>query len=107
MMSNGCCGKLSLLITLSSMRLDLFLKASRLCPRRTVAQKICDAGRVSINGRPAKSAHVVKTGDEISLQTRNKLIVVRVTSVPVDRQTSRGDAKMLYEILSEIQVGDD
>ena len=89
------------------MRLDLFLKASRLCPRRTVAQKICDAGRVLINGNPAKSAHVVRTGDEISLQTRDKLRVVRVTAVPEERQTSRRDAKSLYEIVSETPLEDD
>ena len=88
------------------MRLDLFLKASRLCPRRTVAQKICDAGRVSINGKPAKSAHVVRSGDEISLQIRNKLTVVRVTEVPEERQTSRRDAKSLYETLSETHLED-
>jgi ribosomal 50S subunit-recycling heat shock protein len=89
------------------MRLDLFLKASRLCPRRTVAQKICDAGRVLINGKPAKSAHVVRTGDEISLQTRDKLIVLRVSLVPDERQTSRRDAKGLYEIISETRSEDD
>lgn len=89
------------------MRLDFFLKASRLCPRRTVAQKICDAGRVSINGKPAKSAHVVRTGDEISLQTRDKLIVVRVSLVPDEPQTSRRDAKGLYEIISETRLEDD
>lgn len=88
------------------MRLDLFLKASRLCPRRTVAQKICDAGRVLINGKPAKSAHVVRRGDEVSLQTRDKLTVVRVTAVPEARQTSRRDAKSLYETLSETQLED-
>ena len=89
------------------MRLDLFLKASRLCLRRTVAQKICDAGRVSINGKPAKSAHVVKTGDEISLQLRDKLIVVRVIAVPGERQTSKRGAKSLYETLSETRLKND
>ena len=89
------------------MRLDLFLKASRLCPRRTVAQKICDAGRVSINGKPAKSAHLVRTGDEISLQTRDKITVVRVTAVPEERQTSRRDAKSLYETVSETRLEED
>ena len=89
------------------MRLDLFLKASRLCPRRTVAQKICDAGRVSINGKLAKSAHVVRSGDEISLQTREKLTVVRVTAVPEERQTSRRDAKSLYETVSETCLEED
>jgi len=89
------------------MRLDLFLKASRLCPRRTIAQKICDAGRVSINGKPAKSAHIVRTGDEISLQTRDKITVVRVTAVPEERQTSRRAAKTLYETVSETRLEED
>jgi ribosomal 50S subunit-recycling heat shock protein len=89
------------------MRLDLFLKASRLCLRRTVAQKICDARRVSINGKPAKSSHVVKSGDEISLQLRDKLLNIRVISVPSDRQTSRKQAKSLYEVLSEKQLEED
>jgi len=87
------------------MRLDLFLKASRLCPRRTIAQKICDAGRVSVNGRPARSAHLVRKGDQISLQTRDKLTVVRVIEVP-EGQTSKRDAKGLYETLSETRVED-
>lgn len=83
------------------MRLDLFLKASRLVPRRTIAQKLCDAGRASVNGNQAKSAHIVRIGDEILLQARDKLIHLRVISIPGDRQTSRKDAKGLYEILSE------
>jgi ribosomal 50S subunit-recycling heat shock protein len=83
------------------MRLDLFLKASRLCGRRTLAQKLCDAGRVSINGHPAKSSHAVRVGDEILLNQHNKLKTVRVLSVPTARQTSRKDASALYEVLSE------
>jgi ribosomal 50S subunit-recycling heat shock protein len=89
------------------MRLDLFLKASRLCPRRTVAQKICDAGRVSINGKPAKSSHVVRGGDEIVLQTRDRLLNLRVISVPGDRQTSRKEAKNLYEVLADKPLDED
>jgi ribosomal 50S subunit-recycling heat shock protein len=89
------------------MRLDLFLKASRLCPRRTVAQKICDAGRVSINGKPAKSSHVVRGGDELMLQTRDRLLHIRVIFVPGDRQTSRKEARSLYEILSEKPLDED
>jgi ribosomal 50S subunit-recycling heat shock protein len=89
------------------MRLDLFLKASRLCPRRTIAQKICDAGRVSINGNPAKSSHVVRSGDEILLQTRDRILNLRVISVPSDRQTSRKESRSLYEILSETPSDED
>lgn len=86
------------------MRLDLFLKASRLSGRRALAQKLCDAGRVSINGKPAKSAHTVKPGDEILIRRHNKLTTVRVLSVPSVRQTSRKDAGSLYEIINEEAV---
>jgi ribosomal 50S subunit-recycling heat shock protein len=83
------------------MRLDLFLKASRLCSRRTIAQKICEAGRVSINGSPAKSSHTVKPGNEIAIRSREKLTTIRVLTVPTKRQTSRDDARTLYDLLSE------
>jgi ribosomal 50S subunit-recycling heat shock protein len=88
------------------MRLDLFLKASRLCGRRTLAQKLCDAGRVSLNGNSAKSAYAVKPGDEIVIRRHNKLTTVRVLSVPTTRQTSRKEAGALYELLSEEPVDD-
>lgn len=83
------------------MRLDLFLKASRLSGRRSLAQKLCDAGRVSINGNPAKSAHAVKAGDEILIRRHSKLTTVRVLSIPTARQTSRSEAAALYEVISE------
>ena len=83
------------------MRLDLFLKSSRLCLRRTVAQDLCDAGLVFINDRPAKAAHPVKTGDEVTIRRRDRVTKVRVRSVPEARQTSRKDAKTLFEVLSE------
>jgi len=83
------------------MRLDLFLKASRLCSRRTLAQTICEAGRVSVNENVAKSSHAVKPGDEITLNGRDKITRVRVLSIPTSRQTSRKDANALYELLSE------
>jgi ribosomal 50S subunit-recycling heat shock protein len=88
------------------MRLDLFLKASRLSGRRTLAQKLCDAGRVSINGSTAKSSHAVKVGDEICIRRHNTLTTVRVLSVPTARQTSRKEASTLYEILSEESLDD-
>jgi len=88
------------------MRLDLFLKASRLCSRRTVAQKICEAGRVSVNGSLAKSSHAVKAGDEIVVRSRDKLTSIRVLCLPTTRQTSRDDARTLYEVLSEESLDD-
>ncbi len=89
------------------MRLDLFLKASRLCGRRTLAQKLCDAGRVSINGSTAKSAHAVKAGDEIVVRRHNKLTTVLVLSVPAARQTSRKEAGALYDLVSEESLAED
>ncbi len=88
------------------MRLDLFLKASRLCSRRTIAQKLCEAGRVSVNGNATKSSHAVKAGDEVTITRRDKIIRVRVLSIPNTRQTSRKEATTLYELLSEAPVED-
>jgi ribosomal 50S subunit-recycling heat shock protein len=83
------------------LRLDVFLKASRLCSRRTLAQKLCDAGLVSINGRSAKSSHAVKAGDEIVIRRHDQLTTLRVLFVPTSRQTSRKEAAALYEVLRE------
>jgi ribosomal 50S subunit-recycling heat shock protein len=83
------------------MRLDLFLKASRLCLRRTVAQQLCEAGQVTVNGVEAKSSRTVQVGDVIAVRRRNRLLTVRVLAVPATRQTSRNDASGLYEILGE------
>jgi ribosomal 50S subunit-recycling heat shock protein len=87
------------------MRLDLFLKLSRLCPRRTVAQKLCDAGFVVLNGRVAKSAHEVHAGDEISIRTTTSEIVARINSVPVSRNVSRREATSLVEVVSKKDLG--
>jgi ribosomal 50S subunit-recycling heat shock protein len=86
------------------MRLDLFLKASRLCLRRTVAQQLCEAGQAHVNGAQAKSSRVVQVGDEIALRRRNRLLTLRVLAVPATRQTSRSDASSLYEILSDKEI---
>lgn len=91
----------SRLSTLFCMRLDLFLKASRLILRRTLAQEFCDAGRVKINGVKAKSAREVRPGDEIEIRRNNRLLKVRVTQVPAKKQVSKQDAANLYEVLSE------
>jgi ribosomal 50S subunit-recycling heat shock protein len=82
-------------------RLDIFLKLSRLCPRRTLAQELCDAGFVLLNGRPAKSAHTINAGDELSLRRRDREITARVLRVPATNNVSRRDADQLVEIISE------
>jgi len=92
---------LTALLFACPMRLDLFLKLSRLCPRRTVAQKLCDAGIVLLNGRVAKSAHEVRAGDEITIRTTSSETVARVTVVPGARNVSRREAKTLVEIIGQ------
>jgi ribosomal 50S subunit-recycling heat shock protein len=89
------------------MRLDVFLKASRLCQRRTVAQKLCEAGLVFVNAKPAKSGHAVKPDDEITIRRRDRIIKARVLSLPSTRQTSRKDATALFELLSEESVANE
>jgi ribosomal 50S subunit-recycling heat shock protein len=81
------------------MRLDLFLKYSRLVPRRTVAQEICDAGAVRVNNAVGKPGRSVSAGDVISLRQRGKLTTVRVLKVP-ERAPSKAEAPSLYELLS-------
>ena len=79
------------------MRLDKYLKVSRLIKRRTVANEACDAGRVMINGKPAKAGTDVKVGDviEIGFGTRN----VKVEVLDVQETTRKEDAKELFRYL--------
>ena len=89
------------------MRLDLFLKLTRLCPRRSVAQQLCDAGFVFLNGRPAKSSHAVKPTDEIVIRRRDHETTVRVINVPVVRNVPRREASSLIEVISERELEQD
>ncbi len=83
------------------MRLDLFLKVSRLIPRRSLAQEFCDAGMIKINGLTAKSSKEVKLGDEIEIQRRTRLTKIKVLEIPAKKQISRDQAANIYEIISE------
>ncbi len=87
------------------MRLDLFLKVSRLTPRRAVAQSLCDAGAVLVNDLPAKASRPVKPGDRLTLRLRHRRLVVRVTEVPPTKSVKTPAA--LYELLSEERLNDD
>jgi ribosomal 50S subunit-recycling heat shock protein len=89
------------------MRLDLFLKTSRLILRRSLAQKFCDANLVKVNGQTAKSSKEIKAGDEIEIKRNNRLLKVRVAEIPAKKQVSRNDAVNLYEILSEEILSDE
>ena len=79
------------------MRLDKFLKVSRLIKRRTVANEACDAWRVLVNDKPAKASLNVKTGDVIEIQFGTK--AVRVEVLDVQETVKKDDAKELYRYL--------
>ncbi len=79
------------------MRLDKFLKVSRLIKRRTVANEACDAGRVTINDKPAKASANVKQGDIIEIQFGTK--AVRVEVLDVQETVKKDEAKELYRLL--------
>lgn len=81
------------------MRLDIFLKLSRLALRRTLAQEMCDAGAVRVNGLKARSAHLVREGDLVTIRTRGRIVTVRVIKIPL-RPPSKREAAELYETLS-------
>ena len=89
------------------MRLDLFLKASRLVARRAVAQALCEAGQVLVNGAQAKSSRVVRAGDRIELRRRKQILLIRVAALPATKQVARTDASGLYEILSDVAVSEE
>ncbi len=79
------------------MRLDKFLKVSRLIKRRTVANEACDAGRVTINDKPAKASANVKQGDIIEIQFGTKAVKVEV--LDVQETVKKDEAKELYRLL--------
>ncbi len=79
------------------MRLDKFLKVSRLIKRRTVANEACDAGRVIVNGKPARASFAVKQGDIIEIQFGMKSVKVEV--LDVQETVRKDDVKELYRYL--------
>ena len=81
------------------MRLDLFLRASRLAVRRTQAQEMCEAGAVLVNGARARSSREVRAGDEIILNRHDRILTVRVKEIPSSKQVPRSLAASLYEIV--------
>ena len=79
------------------MRLDKYLKVSRLIKRRTVANEACDAEKVSVNGKPARASYDVKTGDVIEINIGAKPLKVKV--LDVREFTKKEDAAALYEVV--------
>ena len=79
------------------MRLDKYLKVSRIIKRRTVANEACDADRVTINGRPAKASAQVKEGDVLEIMFGTNPLKVEVLSVK--DTVKKDDAKEMYRVL--------
>jgi ribosomal 50S subunit-recycling heat shock protein len=77
------------------LRLDKFLKVSRIIKRRTLAKEICDAGKILINERPAKASSEVKPQDELTLDFGTRIRKVRVLDTP--KTASAENAKSMYE----------
>jgi ribosomal 50S subunit-recycling heat shock protein len=76
------------------MRLDKFLKVSRLIKRRTVANEACDGGRVLVNGKPAKASYEVKVGDVLEVAFGQRTLKVEVLSV--NEHATKSDAPAMY-----------
>ena len=79
------------------MRLDKYLKISRIIKRRTIANEACDAGRVLVNGKPARASYDVKVGDILELQLGSRTIRVKVLAV--NEYAKKEEAGDLYQVL--------
>ncbi|MEG0913444.1 MAG: RNA-binding S4 domain-containing protein [Oscillospiraceae bacterium] len=81
------------------MRLDKYLKVSRIIKRRTVANEVCDAARVVVNGRPVKASYTVSPGDIIELSMGSRTVKARV--LLVDEKAGKDTAREMYEMIEE------
>ena len=81
------------------MRLDKFLKVSRLIKRRTVANEACDTSRITVNGKVAKASYNVKLGDLITVTFGTKNITVTV--LEIKETTKKTESQGMYEVISE------
>ncbi len=81
------------------MRLDKYLKVSRLIKRRTVANEACDTGRVEVNGKIARASYEVKAGDQITIRFGERALTVEVVSV--QENAGKAEAAMLYREVAQ------
>ncbi|OTN75111.1 S4 RNA-binding protein [Enterococcus sp. 8G7_MSG3316] len=86
------------------MRLDKFLKISRIIKRRSVAKEVADKGRIQINGKLAKSSTDVRVGDAVRIQFGNKVLEIKVREL--HESTKKDDAAKMYEIISEERISE-
>ncbi len=86
------------------MRLDKFLKVSRIIKRRTVAKEVSDQGRIMINGKEAKASSIVKVGDELRIRFGQKIMIARIEKLL--ETVRKEEADSMYTVLSEDRVGE-
>ena len=79
------------------MRIDKYLKVSRLIKRRTIANEACDAGRISVNGKIVKASYDVKQGDIMEIKMGERILKVKVLDIA--EHVLKNDASSLYEVL--------
>ena len=84
------------------MRLDKYLKVSRIIKRRPIAKEVADKGRIKVNGILAKSSTDLKINDEIEIRFGNQILLVRV--LEMKDSTKKEDATKMYEIIKETKV---
>ncbi len=84
------------------MRLDKYLKVSRIIKRRTLAKEICDKGRVAINGQTAKAASTVKVGDTLTIRFGTKELSAKILELKENPRKEEADS--LYEIIGEKRI---
>lgn len=87
-----------------NMRLDKFLKVSRLIKRRTLAKEVADQGRITVNGNQAKASTDIKIGDELSIRFGQKMVTVKVNDLK--EVTKKEDAGDMYTVLKEEKVSE-
>ncbi|WP_436878511.1 RNA-binding S4 domain-containing protein [Mammaliicoccus sciuri] len=86
------------------MRLDKYLKVSRLIKRRTLAKEVSDQGRVKVNGQVAKARTTVSVEDELEIRLGNRIIVVKVTGL--SEHANKENAKTMFEVIKEEKIQD-
>ena len=82
------------------MRLDKFLKMSRIIKRRPVAKAVCDSGRILVNDHPAKAGKELHEGDVLNVNLNSRILICKILSIPVGNVRAT-DASSLYEVISE------
>jgi len=86
------------------LRLDKYLKVSRLIKRRTLAKEVSDQGRVKVNGQVAKAGTAVSVEDELEIRLGNRIIVVKVTGL--SEHANKENAKTMFEVIKEEKIQD-